>query len=122
MYRLATILLILLQPGLPWSAWAGVSFSSQAISLPPGFRIAVFADGLPNARSLSMGPDGIVFVGTRKAGRVYAVVDRNGDFTAEQTITLAQGLNTPNGVAFRNGHLYVAEVHRGSPPVWSEKK
>ncbi len=61
---------------------------------------------------MTVGSQGVVFVGTRRAGRVYALVDRNGDFKAEQAIVLAQGLNNPNGVAFKNGHLYVAEVHR----------
>ena len=51
-------------------------------------------------------------MGTRKAGRAYALVDRDGDFKADQTIVLAEGLSMPNGGAFKNGHLYVAEVHR----------
>ncbi len=54
----------------------------------------------------------MLFVGTRKTGRVYALVDRDGDFKADQTILLAKGLRMPNGVAFKNGHLFVAEVHR----------
>jgi glucose/arabinose dehydrogenase len=57
-------------------------------------------------------PSGTLFVGTRKAGRIYAVVDRDGDFRADQTVTLADGLNMPNGVAFSDGSLYVAEVNR----------
>jgi len=82
------------------------------IKLPPGFKIGVFAENLDNARSLCLSPNGTLFVGTRDKGNVYALRDTNGDFVADQTYTLATGLNMPNGVAFRNGSLYVAEVNR----------
>ncbi len=82
------------------------------IKLPPGFSISIYADGVPNARSLTLSPNGILFVGSRKAGNVYAVIDQDHDFKADEVITIARGLNMPNGVAFRDGDLYVAEVHR----------
>lgn len=82
------------------------------IRLPPGFSIAVFADKLPGARSMTLGAGGTLFVGTRKEGKVYALQDRDGDGRAERVLTLASGLNMPNGVAFRDGALYVAEVNR----------
>lgn len=82
------------------------------IKLPPGFRIGVFAEGVDNARSLCRSPKGTLFVGSRDAGFVYALRDTNGDFVADQKFTLASGLNMPNGVAFRNGSLYVAEISR----------
>lgn len=84
----------------------------KSIQLPPGFSIQLYADHLPNARSLTQGDKGTVFVGTRTEGKVYAVLDQNNDFKADKVFTLARGLNMPNGVAFRNGSLYVAEVHR----------
>jgi len=102
----------MLQVGCTVPAWGGSTFSPAAITLPPGFRISLFADSLPNARSMTSGPGGVLFVGTRKAGRVYALVDRDRDFKADRTIVLAEGLRMPNGVAFKDGHLYVAEVHR----------
>jgi glucose/arabinose dehydrogenase len=82
------------------------------ITLPPGFRIAVYADQVRNARQMAAGPPGVVFVGSRSEGKVYAVVDRDGDERAEQVHVLAKGLNMPSGVAFRDGALYVAEVRR----------
>ncbi len=84
----------------------------DALELPPGFSISLFADGLENARSLARGEKGTIFVGTRRAGNVYAVVDRDGDGRADETHVLAEGLFMPNGVAFRDGALYVAEVNR----------
>jgi len=81
------------------------------LKLPAGFSIALYADKVPGARSMALGSDGTVFVGTR-AQTVYAVVDRNKDFKADEVLTLATGLTSPNGVAFRDGALYVAENSR----------
>ena len=82
------------------------------IRLPEGFRIAVYARGVQNARAMAMGPGGTLFVGSRRAGNVYAVRDRDGDFAADEVIVLDSGLRMPSGVAFRDGALYVAEVSR----------
>ena len=83
-----------------------------SIKLPPGFQIKIYASDIPNARSLSHGPQGTVFVGTRKAGNVYAVRDIDQDNESDRVLTIATGLNMPNGVAYFNGSLYVAEVNR----------
>lgn len=83
----------------------------MAIKLPPGFSISVFAE-VENARSLALSPSGIVYVGNRNEDKVYAVQDTDGDFVADKKWVLDTGLNMPNGVAFRDGDLYVAEVSR----------
>jgi len=82
------------------------------IKLPPGFRIEVFASGVENARSLALSPNGTLFVGSRSAGNVYAVIDRDSDHQADRVVRIARGLDMPNGVALRDGSLYVAEVSR----------
>ncbi|QXD17055.1 sorbosone dehydrogenase family protein [Rhodocaloribacter litoris] len=82
------------------------------IKLPPGFEISIFAEDVPNARSLRLTPGGTLFVSTRREGKVYAVRDTDGDYVADEVYTLAEGLNMPNGIAFRDGALYVAEVNR----------
>lgn len=84
----------------------------DTIELPPGFVIDIYADHVPGGRSLALSPQGTLFVGSRDQGKVYAVHDRDGDKRADTVITLAQGLNMPNGVAFQDGDLYVAEVSR----------
>ena len=81
------------------------------LTLPPGFSIALYAENVAGARSMALASDGTVFVGTR-AQTVHAVVDRNKDFKADEVITVASGLTSPNGVVFRNGALYVAENSR----------
>jgi len=85
---------------------------TSEISLPPGFQISIYASGIEGARSLTLGDNGVVFVGSRDAGRVYALVDSKGDGTNVSAITIASNLDTPNGVAFHKGSLYVAEISR----------
>lgn len=82
------------------------------IKLPQGFSIDYYAENVEGARSLALSPNGTLFVGSRDAGKVYAVLDKNNDSKADEVLVLAQGLDMPNGVAFRNGSLYVAEVSR----------
>jgi glucose/arabinose dehydrogenase len=84
----------------------------EKIELPEGFKIAIYTDSLTNARSMALSPNGTLFVGTRGEGKVYALRDTDGDFVADERYTLAEDLEMPNGVAFRNGDLYVAEVSR----------
>lgn len=84
------------------------------IKLPPGFSISVYAENVDNARSMSLSPNGTLFVGTRSAGNVYALQDTDGDFKVDKIHTLIKGMNMPNGVAFRDGDLYFAEIDK----VW----
>jgi glucose/arabinose dehydrogenase len=84
----------------------------EHIKLPPGFTIAVYARGVSNARQMALGANGTLFVGSRDAGNVYAIIDRNNDNIADEVITIAKGLNMPSGLAFRDGALFVAEVSR----------
>jgi glucose/arabinose dehydrogenase len=99
-------------PQLPGGSVERPDLPLSTIRLPAGFSIGFYAGNVPGARSLARGPDGMVFVGTREAGRVYALVDSNGDQHADRVVTLADTLFLPNGVAYRNGSLYVAEVSR----------
>ncbi|MEO8158512.1 MAG: sorbosone dehydrogenase family protein, partial [Betaproteobacteria bacterium] len=101
---------LLFAVALLWSVAAAAAPPIERIKLPPGFKIEVYADNVDNARSLALGDKGAVFVGTR-SDAVYALVDANRD-GKPQVIPVAEGLNAPNGVAFRDGALYVAEISR----------
>lgn len=83
----------------------------ERIKLPEGFKIKIFAE-VNNARSLAISPSGTVFVGNKDGDKVYAVKDTDGDFKADKKWVIDSGLNQPNGVAFRGGNLYVAEINR----------
>ena len=78
--------------------------------MPAGFKVEVWADGIPEARSLALGDKGTVFVSNRNLKDVYAVVDAGRQARGEDQVL--KGLNAPNGVAFSKGTLYVAERHR----------
>lgn len=81
------------------------------IKMPAGFKITVFAE-VDNARSMTRSPSGIIYVGNRDGDKMYAVKDTDGDNVADKRWVIASGLNMPNGVAFRDGDLYVAEISR----------
>jgi len=72
-------------------------------ALPPGFVLEVVSDDVPNARQLALGPEGTIFAGTRRDGRVWALRDG-------VRYTLAEGLTLPSGVAVHDGDLYIAAV------------
>lgn len=79
----------------------------EKLRLPPGFKISVFAE-VPGARSLSVTPSGVVFVGSRGLGgesNVYRI-------KAGKVDILSKDFKSPNGVAFKNGKLYVADIDK----------
>ncbi len=82
------------------------------IKLPPGFEISIYAEGVDNARSICLSPNGTLFVGNRGKDKVYALQDTDGDLKIDKKYVIASNLVMPNGVAFHDGDLYVAEVNR----------
>ena len=82
----------------------------DTIRLPPGFRIELFAR-VPNARAMALGSDNTIYVGSRGAGKVHAVRFDAG-YRAVQPLQVAEGLQMPVGVAYRDGALYVSAVDR----------
>jgi glucose/arabinose dehydrogenase len=110
------IMIFLCAAMISWSfgpnALEGASLPLEKIVLPPGFSIAIYADDVPNARSMTLSPRGVLFVGTRSRGDLYAVLDEDHDDRADRIVTIARGLDMPNGVGFRDGALYVAENSR----------
>jgi glucose/arabinose dehydrogenase len=81
------------------------------LKLPPGFNIEVYAAGMANAREMAEGDKGTVFVGSRLVDKVYGIVNKDGKRTVK---VIASGLYRPNGVAFKNGTLYIAELSKVS--------
>jgi len=84
---------------------------SPPIDLPPGFTADIFAAGLGPPRSLAVDPAGTLIVSIPSQGKVIALADR-GAGRAVETVTVAEGLDLPHGLAFRHGDLYVAETGR----------
>lgn len=96
-------------PALTDSAVAKLPLES--IKLPDGFKISVYAE-VNNARSMALSSSGTLYVGNRDGDKVYAVRDTDGDFKADKRWVVASGLNSPNGVAVKDGDLYIAEINR----------
>ena len=83
-------------------------YNLDKIKLPPGFKIGVYAE-VPNARSMCVSPSGTVFVGT-KGDKVYAITDKNHDGKLVKVYEIASGLTSPNGVAFKEGSLFIGAI------------
>lgn len=118
--------------GYLWHSWRNLPPSTQVISDPvglaqpdtesssalaylharDGYTISYFAQDVPGARSLAIGNNGIVYVGTRSQGVVYALEDQDDDGIGDTRYVVASGLNNPNGVVYHDGALYVAEISR----------
>jgi glucose/arabinose dehydrogenase len=104
-------------------ALAGVALSACArapdpppdlarLTVPAGFHIAIYAQGVEGARELALGANGTVFVGSNEPGKVYALTDADHDGHAERVRVLASGLQLPTGIAFHDGDLYIGAVRR----------
>ena len=85
----------------------------ENVRLPTGFKLEVYSDQVPGARSMALGQKGTLFVGTRaRGGKVYAISGTPGTAAKPTVRVIGDNLNTPNGVAFHDGALYVAEINR----------
>ncbi|MFC5489288.1 PQQ-dependent sugar dehydrogenase [Dokdonella soli] len=84
----------------------------DSLSLPSGFHIEVYADAVPNARELVRGANGTVFVGSRDAGKVYALTDAGHEGKPARVRVVASGLQMPSGITFHDGDLYIGAVSR----------
>lgn len=95
---------------------AASSLMVDKLQLPDDFSISIYASNVENARQMALGDNGVLFVGSRKAGKVYALVDVNGDGKIDGKVdkkyTIASGLNMPSGIAFKDGSLYVAAISK----------
>lgn len=79
------------------------------IKLPAGFKAELYSSGHPGARTMVMGNKGTLFMGTRIIGRVYAITNKDGK---RESKVLLQGLTQPNGLAFKDGSLYVFAINK----------
>ncbi|MBX3022734.1 MAG: PQQ-dependent sugar dehydrogenase [Bdellovibrionales bacterium] len=100
-----------------WRSWffllwvfpaAAANIDASTLKVPHGFKVSLYAS-VPNARQMALGPDGIVFVGSNVAKHVFALKPKSNGRSAE-VIKIGRELVEPNGVAFKDGDLYVAEI------------
>lgn len=80
------------------------------LSLPPGFKAEVYAEGFTNPRWLATAPNGDVFVVESGPSRVTALRDTKGTGKADVREVFADKLSQPFGIAFWKDHLYVGNT------------
>ncbi|MEO6684175.1 MAG: PQQ-dependent sugar dehydrogenase [Ginsengibacter sp.] len=83
-------------------------YKLDKIILPKGFQIEVYAE-VPNARSMTLSPEGTLYVGTQK-NSVYAIPDKNKDGKADRVYEIINDIDAPNGVAFKDGSLFIGGI------------
>ncbi|HEX7348071.1 MAG TPA: PQQ-dependent sugar dehydrogenase [Rhodanobacteraceae bacterium] len=97
------------------AGWLGPVLAAPPLAhlkVPPGFHVALYSDQVPNAREMALGDHGTVFVGSFRAGNVYALTGMDAQGRAAHVYLIAKGLDRPVGVAFHDGALYVSAVTR----------
>jgi len=77
------------------------------VRVPPGFTVEVFAEGLNGPRHIAFGPDGVLYVAERGAGRIVALPDADGDGRADSIRPVATDLDQPHSLAYHEGAWYV---------------
>ncbi len=108
------------------------------LALPPGFEVEVVTSAVPNARQMALSDSGVLYVGSRSAGNVYAVTGAvtravtgavtgsnaaadNGKPSASaasempgrvKVHTIARDLVMPSGLAWHDGSLYVGALNK----------
>ena len=100
-------------PSAPTAIPLGEAVTVDGYSMPPGFALSTFAEGMDKPRFMAVGPDGALYVAEMGAGRVLRLPDADGDGRADALQIAAGGLYRPNSLAFApDGSLYVGEVER----------
>jgi glucose/arabinose dehydrogenase len=99
--------------------WYATPLNLKSLKLPPGFAITLFAK-TESPRMMAFSPGDVLLVTSESAGTVTALPDPQHAGHASSKITVLKDLNGPHGIAFRNGHLYVAEITRLVRYDWDE--
>ena len=80
----------------------------SSLKVPPGFKVELWASGMPGVRAMTRTESGRIYAGTRGIGRVYEITDSGGQRTSR---VLVDKLNQP-AVTYHNGALYVAAIDK----------
>ncbi|NUM46428.1 MAG: sorbosone dehydrogenase family protein [Anaerolineales bacterium] len=112
--------MVLLLIAIAGGVWLYVRFGRQVnlvgstgeggvanVQVPEGFEVNVFAEGLNGPRFIAFGPDGVLYVADRGAGRIVALPDANGDGVADEVRVFAEGLNSPHSLVYHEGSWYI---------------
>jgi glucose/arabinose dehydrogenase len=84
-------------------------YQGQVPRVPEGFTVTPFATGLEHPRRLLVLPSGDVIIAEQKVGYLTLLRDEDGDGRAEWVQRHAEGFKQPYGLAWRDGHVLVAD-------------
>ena len=115
--KLLTKFLFGLLVGITLKVDSAISDLTNKLSVPEGFKISIYADGIESPRQITETNDGYIIVGSKNGKNVYALQDFDGDGYAENKILLAQDLQNPTGVVVHEGDLYFSEIDK----IWRIK-
>ncbi len=120
MKKIRVFLIVVLLVVIGGGAWLYARFGRQVnlvgstgeggvanVSVPAGFEVGVFAEGLTGPRFIAFGPDGVLYVADRGAGRIVALPDADGDGVADEVRVFAEGLNSPHSLVYHEGSWYI---------------
>ncbi|PMG30673.1 L-sorbosone dehydrogenase [Shewanella sp. 10N.286.52.C2] len=85
---------------------------TMMITVTKGFGLTLYASDLGDAKQMAMGTNGTLFVGSKKSGTIYALVDSDNDGQVNKRYLIGKGLEYPEAIAFHDGDLYVADQDR----------
>jgi glucose/arabinose dehydrogenase len=77
---------------------------------PDGFAVSVFAADVPDARWMTVAPNGDVFLAEPDSGKVVVLRPSADGSRAARITTFASGFAQPHGLAIHSGSLYVADT------------
>lgn len=103
---IALLLILAIRPTPTFSAPVEQILPINLIRLPHGFKITQYATGIPQARMMTLGTNGTLFIGTR-TNTIYAIPNATSTPSATQIIPIVTNVNSSSGVAFKDGSLYV---------------
>jgi glucose/arabinose dehydrogenase len=81
---------------------AGASASMDAVRIPPGYSVDVYASGLERPTAMTFGPGGVLYV-TQEGGEIVTV--RRG---SRRPRVLLRGFRSPLGLTWHRGALVVS--------------
>jgi glucose/arabinose dehydrogenase len=124
--KLFTVSFLLILPNFiladPAASDAVAQGAAQRLSVPPGFKVSVFASGLGNARGMAFSPEGDLYVCDMKGGRILELPDPfNQGFCAQPRIVI-EGLDNPHSLVFHDGQIYVGETSRVSRFIMTDHR
>ena len=109
-HQIKAIVIVVMILGISPAVNASKALPLDKLHMPEGFTISIFAE-VDNPRQLAIDNAGVVYAGSRRAGKVHAIADLDGDGIADVVKVVAKGLSMPSGIAIRDNQLYVAAVN-----------